>query len=298
MLEIIPSYRIEKGGAIVNVSSAFCAMSLNSVLYANRAGQPMGQSSRGVFGFRSPFQQDSLSISPQGRASGIVDALNKQKMQIEDRKNNLMAAAREDGRSMESIQAQLDSYDEQIKKIDEQITEATVQQMTASAEEQNRIVKKDDNQPKTEQEIQNEKMNNLMKLSSGLDRFSITNSVKTRVDGASAVLESEIALDKGRGSTASKEAELAELRQRSMNLTTQIGKQAANLFDQIQESNQPVDKVEETQESEEDPTAAEDAQKAGNSGADVLQAKVDQYVQAEKMPETQAAEVSQINALA
>lgn len=279
----------------MRVSSAFHTMSLNSIFHANRAGQ--SQYSRGVFGF-SPFQQNSASISPQGKASGIVDALTKQKQAIEDRKSSLMASAQEDGLSMDSIQARLDSYDEQIKKIDEQITEATVQQMTAAAEAQKNVIKKNDNEPKTEQEIQNEKMNSLMELSSGLDRVSITDSVKTKVDGASAVLESEIALDKGRGSTASKEAELAELRQRSMNLTVQIGQQITDLSKQMQENNKPVDKVEESEESQETTTVAEDDKKTDGSRSDALQTKIEQYAQAEKILETQTVEVSQVDALA
>lgn len=280
----------------MNVSSVFYTTSLNSVLRANPTGQSASQQRQGVWG-SAPFQQDRVSISPLGAASGILDALNKQRLAIEDRKSSFMASAQEDGLSMESIQAQLDSYDEQIKKIDEQIKETTVQQMAMATEQQKNAIKKIDNEPKTEQEIQNEKMNNLMELSSGLDAVSITSSVQKRVEGAGAVLESEIALDKGRGSTASKEAELAQLQQRSMNLSAQVNKQAADLSHQIQENNQPVASVEEPEESEKDTSAAKDGQETDGSRVDALQTRMEQYAQAERAMDPQAVAASQIDAL-
>lgn len=300
----------------MKVASAYCTMPLNSVLSTNRMGQT-GRNSQGVFGTRLPFQQNYPLFAPNGTSSGVMDLLNKQKMAIEDRKNELLASAQEKGLSQDYIQAQLDSYDEQIKKIDEQISEVSVQQMMTAAEQQKTVIKQNDNRPKTEQEIQNEKMNNLMAISSGFDRISITNSVKNRIDGASRVLKTEIELDKARAgsspgaaeSIAKKEEELAAMQQQSRALNVKIGEQIADVNEQIQENNKPIDKVEtDDTTGKDDTTVAEDKNDAENvskdneqvntSGTAMFQAWISQYIQMENLPESYAPETAQVNIFA
>lgn len=294
----------------MKVASAYCTMPLNSVLSTNRMGQT-GQYGQGIFGVRSPLQQNYPSFAPNGTLSGVMDILNKQKMAIEDRKNELLASAQEKGLSQDYIQAQLDSYDEQIKEIDKQISEVSVQQMMTAAEQQKTVIQKNDNRPKTEQEIQNEKMNNLMSLSSGFDRVSITNSVKNRIDGASRVLKTEIELDKGRAGGAAiqgKEDELAAMQQQSRALNVEIGKQIADVNDQIQENYRPIDKVENDDATNEDhTTVTEDKNDAGGISEDnvevntgevaMFQTWIAKYVQMANMPETYASETAQVNIL-
>lgn len=295
----------------MKVASAYCTMPLNSVLSTNRMGQT-GGNGQGVFGARLPFQQNHPLFAPNGTSSGVMDLLNKQKMAIEDRKNELLASAQEKGLSQDYIQAQLDSYDEQIKKIDEQISEVSVQQMMTAAEQQKTVIKQTDNRPKTEQEIQNEKMNNLMAISSGFDRISITNSVKNRIDGASRVLKTEIELDKGRAGDAAiqgKEDELAAMQQQSRALNVKIGEQIADVNEQIQENNKPIDKVEtDDTTGKDDTTVAEDKNDAENvskdsepvntSGTAMFQAWISQYIQMENLPESYAPETAQVNIFA
>ena len=300
----------------MKVASAYCTMPLNSVLSTNRMGQT-GGNGQGVFGARLPFQQNHPLFAPNGTSSGVMDLLNKQKMAIEDRKNELLASAQEKGLSQDYIQAQLDSYDEQIKKIDEQISEVSVQQMMTATEQQKTVTKQNDNRPKTEQEIQNEKMNNLMSLSSGFDRVSITSSVKTKVDGRSRVLETEIELDKARAGSSSgaaelianKEEELAAMQQQSRALNVEIGEQIADVNEQIQENNKPIDKVETDDTTDKDgTTVTEDKNDAANVSEDneevntgetaMFQAWISQYIQMENLPESYTSETVQVNILA
>ena len=300
----------------MKVASAYCTMPLNSVLSTNRMGQT-GGNGQGVFGARLPFQQNHPLFAPNGTSSGVMDLLNKQKMAIEDRKNELLVSAQEKGLSQDYIQAQLDSYDEQIKKIDEQISEVSVQQMMTAAEQQKTVIKQNDNQPKTEQEIQNEKMNNLMSLSSGFDRVSITSSVKTKVDGRSRVLETEIELDKARAGSSSgaaellanKEEELAAMQQQSRALNVEIGEQIADVNEQIQENNKPIDKVETDDTTDKDGTTvtedkndaenvSEDNEEVNTGEAAMFQAWISQYIQMENLPESYTSETVQVNILA
>ena len=276
------------------------------VLSINRTLQNGSHSGKNTNVFASPFQVDRVSISPQGKAASIIDTLNKQKMAIEERKSNYMSAALEKGQSMDSIQAQLDSYDEQIKEIDKQIAEISSKQMEEANEKKNDAIKKSvrDNTPKTEQEIQNQRMQNLMEVSMGVERVDTVDSVKTKIDGDSAVLESEIELDKMRSNgtpgsleaIAKKEEQLAEMQQHSMELTAEIGEQMADLAEDIQENNEPVEKVDDTENK--DSTTKSDDEVSDSQHPNINQSKIEHYEQIQRMAEDHAFESPIIEAFA
>lgn len=270
----------------------------------NHAGKNAASGSRGVMGFVSPLQKDSVFLSPQGKTASIIDSLNKQKMAIEDRKNSFMSSALEQGQSMDSIEVQLDSYDEQIKEIDKQIAEINAQQLKAANEKKDTI-KYSDNKPKTEQEIQNQKMQNLMKISMGLDKVETIDTVKTKIDGDSAVLESEIELDKMHSNgmpgsleaIAKKEEQLADMQRQSMELTVEIGEQIVDLTEEIHKNNEPVEKVEDSK-TEEDSVTTEDDEESIEKNLDIMSSKIEQYKYMQQMAEAPETAVSLVDASA
>ena len=270
----------------------------------NHAGKNAALNRGGAMGCGSPLQKDSVFLSPQGKAASIIDSLNKQKMAIEDRKNNFMSSALEEGQSMDSIDAQLDSYDEQIKEIDKQIAEISAQQLQAADEEKNTITYRD-NTPKTEQEIQNQKMQNLMKVSMGLDRVETIDTVKAKIDGDSAVLESEIELDKMHSNgmpgsleaIAKKEEQLAEMQKQSMELTAEIGEQMADLTEEIHKNNEPVEKVEDSK-TEEASAEKEAGEEPIQNHLDIMQSRIEQYKYMQQISEAPETAVSLVDASA
>ena len=122
---------------------------------------------------------------------------------------------------MDSIKSQVEAYEKQLKDIDQQISEAMAKEMEKQAEKS-----KKDEKPKTEQEIENARLANVMNLSQGLEKAEVVDSVKTRVDGEACVLKSEIAMDKMYGASlestadrvSDKEEKLAELEKKSAEL--------------------------------------------------------------------------------
>lgn len=189
------------------------------------------------------LNRDSVSISPQGRAASLIENLTKQKMAITERKNQFLAGALEEGQSMEAIQSQLDLYDEQIKNIDKQIAEITTKQMQEDAEKKQPKVK--DTKPKTKEDIQNEKLSNITKLSTSLDKIDTIDSVKSKIDGDIGVLESEIKLDKMRANgmpgamelIEKKEDLLADMKAQSLDLVSDIGEELSEASKVIDENN-------------------------------------------------------------
>lgn len=179
-------------------------------------------------------RRDLAFISPQGKQGSRVDTLMKQKMSIMEQKDSLISSTKKDGKSMDSIKSQLEAYEKQLKDIDQQISEAMTKEMEKQAEKS----KKDD-KPKTKQEIENERLANVMDLSQGLKKAETVESVKTRVDGEARVLKSEIELDKMRDAPKEaieeKENKLSDLEKKSAKLLSDIGEIVADTAEKAEE---------------------------------------------------------------
>lgn len=172
-------------------------------------------------------RRDSVTISAQGKKNSFLDNLMKQKTRIAEQKSALVSSTLENGGSLDNIKSQLENYEEQLKNIDAQIAEMMTSEMKQQAEKQEKQV---DNKPKTEKEIENERLNNLTNLSVDLKHAETVRSVQVKIDGDARVLKSEIEMDKkysGSSPSASemiakKEADLTGMEQTSLDLTSQI----------------------------------------------------------------------------
>lgn len=88
--------------------------------------------------------------------------------------------------------------------------------------------------------IEQERISNLVDLSSGMSQARTVQSSQTQVEGEARVLESEIKMDKGRtGDTeliAKKEEELAQLQQKAAGLTANAVKISGEINEKISET--------------------------------------------------------------
>lgn len=187
--------------------------------------------------------KDMAFISPQGKRESLIETLMKQKMNIMEQKDSLISSAKKEGKSMESIQSQLEVYEKQLKDIEDQISKAMTKEMEKQAE------KKKKDEPKTEQELENERLANVMELSSGLQKAEMAGSVKARVDGEARVLKSEIELDQlhdpseetSKEMITGKEGQLADLEQKSNELLSDIGEMIGETVEKAEwQSIQPL----------------------------------------------------------
>lgn len=182
--------------------------------------------------------RDRVSLSPYGKANSALSGLEKLRQQIEDRRDQFLSKATEEGQSAEVIQAQLDSFDQQLKDIDKQMVQMTIQQANQNIEKGKHAPSTQIKRPKTRQEVENQRLANITNLSTGLDQAEAIDAVKTQVDGDIGVKKSEIELEKGRGGDAETlEAELSALQSRSNQLTAGINGQLQETLEKIQESN-------------------------------------------------------------
>lgn len=195
------------------------------------------------FGFQNSAQ-DSLTISPQGKAASAIEQLLKQKEAIKERKNEFMNTALEEGRTMDSMRPQLEIYEEQIKAIDDQIGQIAAQQTQETMQKTQAEGKPENKQPKTEGELQQEKLNTMMALSTSIENVKTVDAVRTKTQGESAVLKSEIELDKMNANGLEgaqkmidkKEEQLDKLEEQTQNLTAQVGQELSNVTQEVQEA--------------------------------------------------------------
>ena len=200
-------------------------------------------------------RRDTFTLSPAGKTQNLINSLMKQKMDITDRKNALLASVKEQGGSMESIKTQLEAYDEQLQNIDIQISEA----MSRELEKQEEEKKAGDEEPKTKEEILTERMNAVTSMSTDAERIDSLDSIKTRVDGRVKVLESE--LDEGRmgdteyrGVLDYKREKITELKKKSAQISADMNSRMADLAEEVagERREEPTEEADETDAAEAD----------------------------------------------
>lgn len=193
-------------------------------------------------------RRDILSISPQGKKNSLIENLMKQKTQITDQKNSLISSTLKNGGTLDSIKSQLETYDEQMKSVDQQIAELMAKEMQKQTEN---VKEKEDSEPKTKEEIQNKRLADITNLSSDLQQTQTVSSVQSKVEGDARVLKSEIELDKQRAGSSpgakaiieKKEASLAVMEQKALDLTSDIGAKLADVTEKISDINKPEEVV-------------------------------------------------------
>lgn len=186
------------------------------------------------------MHEDRVLLSPQGKKNRMMDMLMKQKTDILERKESLMNSVKKDGRSMESVKSQLESLDEQLESIDRQLAEAMAKEMEKQTD---KMKKHGDGKPKTKEDIQNQRMADITRLSGSLRQAETVDSAKARADGDARVLKSEIELDRGRTQgilsesvIAEKEARLSGMHEKSAKLAAALGEQIADLEEEMEEA--------------------------------------------------------------
>ena len=186
--------------------------------------------------------RDTVTISFLGQSSNSrIRNLMEQKQSLLERKNQWVNSALENGQDIKSIHDMVESYEEQLNELEQQISQEMARQNSGKPEKVQSAKK--NNEPKTKQAIEQEKISDLVDLSSGMSQIRTVQSSQTQVEGEARVLESEIKMDKGRmGDTeiiAKKEEKLAQLQQKATELTANTVKISGEINEKISETDAP-----------------------------------------------------------
>ena len=185
--------------------------------------------------------RDTVTISfLRQNSNSRIRNLMEQKQSLLERKNQWVNSALENGQDIKSIHDMLESYEEQLNELEQQISQEMARQNSGQPE---KVQSSKNDEPKTKQEIEQEKISNLVDLSSGMSQIRTVQSSQTQVEGEARVLESEIKMDKGRTGdteiTAKKEEKLAQLQQKAAELTANTVKISGEINEIISETDAP-----------------------------------------------------------
>lgn len=216
-------------------------ISVNSLINSYQINRSAANQTGGRNGVKAEEERrDSFTLSPEGGKHNRISNLMKQKIDIADRRTSLIASIKEKGASMETIKPQLEALDEQLRNIDVQISQAIADEAKKQEEEKS----PENKEPQTSEEIQYEKMTDVVSLSNDVDNVDLLDSVKDRVDGRIKVLKSEIELDKLNnelsGASSYKERELADLETQSVKIASDIGSRMADIVEESNEDNEKI----------------------------------------------------------
>lgn len=212
-------------------------------------------------------RRDSFTLSPEGGKRNRIGNLMKQKIDITDQRNALIASIKEKGTSMDSIKPQLEALDEQLRNIDVQISQAIADEAKKQDEEKGQK----DKEPQTSEEIQYEKMTDVVSLSNDVKNADLLDSVKDRVDGRIKVLKSEIEIDNNRsgtesGASAYKLNELSRLETQSVKISYDIGSRMADIAEEANENNEKVPARDSSGKENDEQIPTEDSDDKENNG--------------------------------
>lgn len=191
---------------------------------------------------------DTLSISnsaknafsKQTRMSNILDSLLKQKQNIMDTKNSLIERTMEKEESLSSIKDQLADFDDQISTIDSQISSYMFEEKRKAFGTDKKEDNVADSKPKTEQEVQDARLNNIVSLSNNIQEIEVGSAVKDKLEGQTRILESEIKLDEGRSFTGinatSKRKQLTKINKNIENISKMVGETLVETKEKIEDN--------------------------------------------------------------
>lgn len=189
---------------------------------------------------------NSNTLNKNGKKNDLLNALLKQKQNLLDSKNSLVDRTLKNGDSPSSIKDALKAIDDQIKEIDNQISRV-------KTEDQRKNVEKDAKSKQTKEskhssstnssnttnlEDSSIKMDNLLSMSSNLHNIKVFTAEKKSMVAQTAILNSQIKTDIGRGlNPIKKEKLISDMSERMYDLSSEIGNNLKVIGNEVHDNN-------------------------------------------------------------
>ena len=168
----------------------------NQVWQVRGAGQGSVSRVKPVGGPLAQPRLDTVSISPQARMNQMMEVINEQKRSVVEQRNSLIGHTLEKGERLDTIEAQLEAFDEKLQLLDESLASLQADQVRQVTE--NLKNPKEEKAPETEDEQQLADMEQLSDTAARLDQAKTLQSVSAKIQGQSQVQEQQIKLDSDR----------------------------------------------------------------------------------------------------
>ncbi len=203
-------------------------------------------------GVNGGARNDSAQISPQGKASGMLTNLFRQKELIEECRQSVLKRAmekQEQGISV-NIQEQLKEYDAQLEAVEEQIAKELTRQFEKELEKEEKNTYENP-RTVTRQEAENERMTKVAELTNSLDQIGQMTDVKDHLDGQIRVTKAELKTDEERlVATDEKRKRLSEMESKSEDLAVMIAEKSGKVIEEQSSDRQEKVRIEPDAEEE------------------------------------------------
>lgn len=199
---------------------------------------------------KEKVNKDMVSISQsarnafgkQDRKTSMLESLVKRKETLMESKNSLIERTMENGTGIETIQAQLDEYDQQIKDIDEQISQSMVEDQKEALETKGKE-KKETEETTDDKNIKGQidkgTVHDFIQLDGTVEQMEQLHSLKTNMENEIRTIKSEMSLDSATGmSHSSKLERISDLEKNINNINTSVGEILNDVNETVQENNQ------------------------------------------------------------
>ena len=173
----------------------------------------------------------AVSLGKKSKKNNMLENLIEQKVNLMDRKNDIIEKALENGESPSAIKEKLDDINKQIDEINEQISKIQCEEQrkslgTEDASKKKEKLKEKSNKLSAEEsngDNSKEKMTSVLSLSNNLSQAKALSSQRTSMSGEVRVLESEIKLDESRGiNPIEKRKSVAKIKENIENIAEKI----------------------------------------------------------------------------
>lgn len=197
---------------------------------------------------KDKVNKDTISISQsarnafgkQDKKTSMLESLVKRKETLMENKNSLIERTMKNGTGIETIQAQLDEYDQQIKDIDEQISQTMIEDQKEALEtkEKKKTEETTDNK-NIEGQIDKGTVHDFIQLDGTVEQMEQLHSLKTNMENQVRTIKSEMNLDSMTGiSRSSKLGEISNLEKNIANINASAGEILNDVNETVQQNNQ------------------------------------------------------------
>ncbi|OOB80404.1 MAG: hypothetical protein BEN19_05100 [Epulopiscium sp. Nuni2H_MBin003] len=187
----------------------------------------------------------SLSISSQGKAMSMIDSLNKQKSELLDNKNELIASTLANGDDLSSIEDQLDMYEEKLLLIEEQIATKRQEQQEEKMAEREEKLKAYAKPQATNEDSMSNRLMSISSMATTLDQAKANFATKKDMENQASILETQAKNSSGSAKTQKLE-EASKLTSQASNITSDITQTLSSTNETIKQDNETTNQDNET----------------------------------------------------
>ncbi|OOO00015.1 MAG: hypothetical protein ATN35_09550 [Epulopiscium sp. Nele67-Bin004] len=182
------------------------------------------------------LSESSLSLSSQGKAMSMIDSLNKQKTDLLESKNELIAQTIAGDGDLSSIEKQLEMYDERLLAIEDEIAKTIKEESEKETDNKDKELKTYTKDGTTTGESLSNKLTSLASATQDVKLAESTQAIKKDMEAEARILERQAQGDHGKV-RENKLAQANELKTNSEDLSADVADTLKSVNEETEATN-------------------------------------------------------------